>query len=326
MPHAIVVHETGGPEVMKWEEVSVGDPGPGEILIRHTAVGLNFIDVYFRTGLYKPPGLPFTPGMEAAGVVEAVGEGVEHLRVGDRIAYANGPPGSYCEQRVFAADKVVKVPPEISDEAAAGMMLKGMTAQYLLRQTYPVKAGDTILVHAAAGGVGLIVCQWARHLGVTVIGTVGSTEKAELAKAHGCDHTILYKDEDFVERVKEITEGQGVNVVYDSVGKDTFIKSLDCLKPRGMLVSFGQSSGSVEPFDPGILAAKGSLFLTRPTLFTHIASREALEYTAGELFDVVSKGGVKIEVKQTFPLIDAAKAHESLESRKTTGSTVLLPG
>ncbi len=323
MPNAIRIHELGGPEVLSWEEITVGDPGPGEVRLRQTAVGLNFIDVYFRTGLYKAPALPFIPGLEGAGVVEAVGAGVDTLAVGDRVAYATQPLGAYAEARVMAADRLVKVPDSVDDNTAAAMMLQGMTAQYLLRQTYPVQAGQTILFHAVAGGVGLIACQWAKHLGATVIGTVGSEAKAELARAHGCDHTINYKSEDFVARVREITEGRGVPVVYDSVGRDTFMKSLECLSPRGMLVSFGQSSGAVAPLDPGILSARGSLYLTRPTLFTYTAKPEDLQATARELFEVVGAGHVKIEVNQHFPLRDAAEAHRALEARRTTGSSVL---
>lgn len=323
MPNAIRIHELGGPEVLSWEEITVGDPGPGEVRLRQTAVGLNFIDVYFRTGLYKAPALPFIPGLEGAGVVEAVGAGVDTLAAGDRVAYATQPLGAYAEARVMAADRLVKVPDSVDDQTAAAMMLQGMTAQYLLRQTYPVQAGQTILFHAVAGGVGLIACQWAKHLGATVIGTVGSEAKAELARAHGCDHTINYKSEDFVARVREITEGRGVPVVYDSVGKDTFMKSLECLSPRGMLVSFGQSSGAVAPLDPGILSARGSLYLTRPTLFTYTAKPEDLQATARELFEVVGAGHVKIEVNQHFPLRDAAEAHRALEARRTTGSSVL---
>jgi NADPH2:quinone reductase len=322
MSSAIRIHQVGGPEVLKWEEVSVGDPGAGEVRLRHEAVGLNFIDVYFRTGLYGTS-VPFTPGLEASGVVEALGEGVSELSVGDRVAYAAPPPGAYSEQRLMPADRVVKLPDGVSSEIAAAMMLKGMTAQYLLRRTYPVKAGDTILFHAAAGGVGLIACQWAKSLGATVIGTVGSDEKAELAAAHGCDHPIVYTRENFVERVKAITDGEGVPVVYDSVGKDTFMDSLDCLSPLGSMVIFGQSSGPVPPLEVGVLAAKGSLFVTRPTLMTYTAKRADLVATAEELFQVVQSGAVKLEINQRFPLRDAAEAHRALEARKTTGSTIL---
>lgn len=322
MTSAIRIHETGGPEVLKWEEVTVGEPGPGEVRLRHTAVGLNYIDVYFRTGMY-PAEPPFTPGLEASGVVEALGDGVTDLDVGDRVAYAAPPPGAYSEARLMNADRVVKVPDGISDELAAAMMLKGMTAHYLLRRTYRVKAGDTILFHAAAGGVGLIACQWAKSLGATVIGTVGSDEKAELAAAHGCDHPIVYTRENFVERVKSITDGAGVPVVYDSVGKDTFMNSMECLSPLGTMVLFGASSGPVAPFDPGLLAAKGSLFLTRPTLMTYTAKRDDLVAAAKELFKVVESGAVKLEINQRFPLENAAEAHRALEARKTTGSTIL---
>jgi NADPH2:quinone reductase len=322
MSSAIRIHETGGPEVLEWEEVNVGEPGPGEVRLRHGAVGLNFIDVYFRSGLY-PAEVPFTPGLEASGVVEAVGGGVTDLSVGDRVAYAAPPAGAYSEERLMPADRVVKVPDGVSDEVAAAMMLKGMTAHYLLRRTYRVEAGDTIVFHAAAGGVGLIACQWAKHLGATVIGTVGSDEKAELAAAHGCDHPIVYTRENFVERVKAITDGEGVPVVYDSVGKDTFMHSLDCLRPFGTMVLFGQSSGPVPPLDPGILAPKGSLFLTRPTLMTYTAKRDDLVAAAQELFEVVQSGAVKLEINQRFPLKDAADAHRALEARKTTGSTIL---
>ena len=322
MSSAIRIHEIGGPEVLQWEEVTVGEPGPGEVRLRHGAVGLNFIDVYFRTGVYGA-NVPFTPGLEASGVVEALGEGVADLSVGDRVAYAAPPAGAYSEERLMPADRVVKVPEGVSDEVAAAMMLKGMTAHYLLRQTYLVKAGDTILFHAAAGGVGLIACQWAKHLGATVIGTVGSDEKAELAAAHGCDHPIVYTRENLVERVKSITGGEGVPVVYDSVGKDTFMNSLDCLRPLGTMVIFGQSSGTVPPLDVGLLAAKGSLFLTRPTLMTYTAKREDLVATADELFQVVESGAVKLEINQRFPLRDAAAAHRALEARQTTGSTIL---
>ena len=324
MTHAIRVHETGGPEVMKWEEVDPGRPGKGEILVRNTAVGLNYIDVYFRTGLYKGPALPFTPGMEGAGIVEAVGEGVSGVSEGDRVAYS-GPIGAYAERRVMPADRAVPVPDGIEDRQAAAMMLKGMTAQYLLRRVYPVHKGDTILFHAAAGGVGLIACQWAKSLGATVIGTVGSDEKAKLAADHGCDYPIVYTRENFVERVKEITGGEGCAAVYDSVGKDTFDGSLDCLRRRGIMVTFGQSSGPVAPLDTSVLNAKGSLYLTRPTLLHFIAERQELLDTANELFDMVKSGKVRIEVNQTCALKDAVKAHRDLEGRRTTGSTVLLP-
>lgn len=325
MHHAIRIHEHGGPDVMKWEQVPTPSPGPGEALVRHQAVGLNYIDVYFRTGLYKPPGLPCVIGMEGAGTVEAVGEGVSVVAPGDRVAYATAPIGAYAEARTIKADRLVKLPDDIAFDAAAAMMLQGMTAEYLLRRTFPVKSGQTILVHAAAGGVGLIMCQWAKQLGATVIGTVGSDAKAELARAHGCDHPINYTKEDFQARVKEITGGKMLPVVYDSVGRDTFMKSLDCLAPLGMMVVFGNASGAVPPFDVGLLAAKGSLFLTRPTLATYTARREDLVASADALFEVVRKGAVKIEVNQRFPLKDAAEAHRALEARRTTGSTVLLP-
>jgi NADPH2:quinone reductase len=324
MVHAIRIHKTGGPEVLTWEEVEVGDPGPGEVRLRHSAVGLNYIDTYHRTGLYPLP-LPSGIGLEAAGEVVAVGPGVDTLEAGRRVAYASPPPGAYAEERLMPADRVVPLPDGVDDRTAAAMMLQGMTAQYLLRQIYPVKAGDRILVHAAAGGVGLILCQWASHLGAEVIGTVGSPEKAELARAHGCRHPILYRKEDFVARVKEITGGGGLPVVYDSVGRDTFTGSLDCLARRGIMVSFGQSSGKVEPFDPGILAAKGSLFLTRPTLMHYTTTRAELLEAAEDLFAVVASGAVTVEVRQTFPLRDAAEAHRALEARETAGSTVLLP-
>ena len=323
MTHAIRFHKTGGPEVLVWEEVQVGKPGPGEARIRHTAVGLNFIDIYNRSGLY-PVTLPSGLGGEGAGVVEEVGSGVTDLKPGDRVAYGNSPIGAYSEARLIPADRLLKVPDGIDDKTAAAMMLKGLTAQYLIRQTYRVKAGDTILLHAAAGGVGLILSQWAKHLGATVIGTVGSDDKAKLAQAHGCAHTINYSKEDFVKRVEEITGGKKCPVVYDSVGKDTFMKSLDCLAPLGVLALFGQSSGAVEPFNLGLLAAKGSLYVTRPTLFTYAMKRENLVAMANELFDVVKSGAVKIEVHQTYPLKDAAKAHADLAARKTTGSTVFL--
>ena len=325
MPKVIRIHETGGPDAMQWEDVEIGTPGPGEIRIRHEAVGLNYIDVYFRTGLYPAPSLPFSPGMEGAGVVDAVGDGVDSLAVGDRIAYAAPPVGAYAEERLMPAEKVVKIPAGIDSSQAAAMMLQGMTVEYLLRRTCPVRSGDTILFHAAAGGVGLIACQWAKHLGATVIGTVGNDEKAGLARAHGCDHPIVYTRENFTERVRELTDGAGVPVVYDAVGRDTFEGSLDCLQPRGMLVSFGQSSGKINPFDVGILSAKGSLYITRPTLMTYTASRADLEASAQALFDVVGSGAVRITVNQTFPLADAVAAHRALESRRTTGSTVLMP-
>jgi len=319
--HAIRVHETGGPDVLRWEEVEVGDPGAGQVTLRQEAAGLNYIDVYHRIGLYPQP-LPFTPGVEGAGVVEAVGPGVTGLKAGDRVAYA-GPAGGYAEVRVIDADRLVKVPDSISCEQAASMMLKGMTAHMLLRSVHRVEPGETILIHAAAGGVGLIVCQWAKALGAIVIGTVGSDEKAELARAHGCDHPIVYTRQDFAAEVERITEGKKLPVVYDSVGKDTFLKSLDCLRPRGLMVSFGNASGPVDPVPPGILAQKGSLFLTRPTLFHYIADRAELEMAARELFDVVESGKVKIEIKQRFALKDAAEAHRALEARKTSGSTIL---
>jgi len=320
MPHAIRVHENGGPEVLRWEEIEVGDPGPGQVRLRQEAAGLNFIDVYHRTGLYKQD-MPFTPGVEGAGVVEAVGPDVADLRVGDRVAYG-GPIGGYAEVRLIPADRVVKLPDAISSEQAAAMMLQGMTAQMLLRQVYVVKPRDTILIHAAAGGVGLIVCQWAKALGATVIGTVGSDEKAELARAHGCDHPIVYTRQDFVAEVERITNGAKLPVVYDSVGKDSFFKSLDCLRPMGLMVSFGNSSGQPEPFDTALLAHKGSLFLTRPTLYSYTLSRRDLERSASELFDIVASGKVKVEVKQRFALKDAAEAHRALEARETSGSTV----
>jgi NADPH2:quinone reductase len=322
MTHIVRIHKTGGPEVLSWEEVELGKPGPGEVLIRQTAVGLNYIDTYNRSGVY-PLKLPSGLGGEGAGVVEAVGQGVVELKPGDRVAYGNAPIGAYAEARLVPADRLVKLPAGVSDEQAAAMMLKGLTAQYLLRQTYRVKPGETILFHAAAGGVGLIACQWAKHLGATVIGTVGDEEKAKLARQNGCDYPILYKHEDFVAKVNSLTQGKKLAVVYDSVGKDTFYKSLDCLAPLGLMVSFGQSSGSVGPVDIGILAAKGSLFLTRPTLNTYTASREDLLTAARELFEVVQSGAVKIAVNQTYPLREAARAHRDLEGRKTTGSTVL---
>jgi NADPH2:quinone reductase len=324
MTGVVRVHETGGPEVLRYEQVEVGDPGPGQALIRQTAVGLNYIDIYFRSGLYPPPNLPFVAGQEGAGVVEAVGEGVSEVRAGQRVAYA-GPLGAYAERRLIQADRLVPVSDGISDEQAAAMMLKGMTAHYLLRRTFRVEPGQTILFHAAAGGVGLIACQWAKHLGATVIGTVGSAEKAELAKAHGCDHPIRYDQDDLVARVRELTGGKGVPVAYDSVGQATFTRSLDCLAPLGMLVCFGQSSGKIPPFDTGLLGQKGSLFLTRPSLMNYTAARADLVRAASELFDVVQRGAVRIEINQRYPLRDAAEAHRALEGRKTTGSTILVP-
>ena len=324
MIKAVRVHKHGGPEVLTYEDVELEKPGAGEVRIRHTAIGLNFIDCYFRTGLYPAPnGLPFIPGNEAAGEVVALGEGVSGLAVGDRIAYA-GPLGAYAQERNIAADRIVKTPDAIGDEESAAMMLKGMTAEYLLLRTYPVKAGDIVLNHAAAGGVGLILGQWAKHIGAKIIGTAGSPEKVALAKAHGYDHVIDYSKENFVEAVAEITGGKKCDVVYDSVGKDTFEGSLDCLKPRGMFVSFGNASGPVPPFAPTLLSQKGSLFVTRPTLFTYIATRPELEASAGALFDVVSSGAVKINVNQRYQLKDAAQAHTDLEGRKTSGATVLL--
>jgi len=325
MTRAIRIHKHGGPEALRWDEVDPGVPDVGQALIRQTAVGLNFIDVYHRTGLYPVPSMPAIIGNEGAGIVEAVGEGVTAVQVGDRVAYSMSL-GSYTERRVVEAHRLVTLPDSITDEQAAAMMLKGCTVQYLVRRIYPVKTGDTILLHAAAGGVGLIACQWAKHLGATVIGTVGSDEKAELARAHGCDHTIVYSRENIVERVKALTNGAGVPVVYDSVGKDTFIASLDCLQPRGLMVSYGNASGPVDPFSPSALATRGSLFLTRPTLASYISTREELDATAADLFGVVESGAVKIAISQTYPLEDAAAAHRALEARETTGSTVLTIG
>jgi NADPH2:quinone reductase len=321
MTYAIKMHQAGGPEVLQWEEVEVGDPGPGQVRLKQKAAGLNYIDVYHRTGLY-PQHLPFTPGVEGAGVVEAVGEGVTSVKAGDRVAYA-GPIGGYAEERLIDADRLVKLPDFIGTEAAAAMMLQGMTAHMLLREVHDVKSGEMILVHAAAGGVGLILCQWAKALGATVIGTVSTEEKAEIAGAHGCDHPIIYTRQDVVEEVSRITAGARLPVVYDSVGRDTFLKSLDCLRPRGLMVSYGNASGPPEPIAPGILAQKGSLFLTRPTLFNYIAAREELERSAADLFEIVASGKVKIEVGQRYALRDAATAHRDLEARKTTGSTIL---
>jgi NADPH2:quinone reductase len=324
MPKAIRIQKQGGPEVMQWEDVQVGDPGPGEARVRHKAIGLNYLDTYQRSGLYKIA-LPAGMGNEGSGVVEAVGPGVTHVKAGDRVAYTGGPIGAYAEVRNMPAERLMALPEGISFETGAAMMLKGCTAEYLLRKTYKVKAGETILFHAAAGGVGLIACQIAKAIGATVIGTVGSEEKAKLARAHGCDHAIVYTRDNFVERVKQLTDGKGVPVVYDGVGKDTFMQSLDCLSPRGLMVSFGNASGAVGPTDLGILAAKGSLYVTRPTLNTYAAKREdLLELTKG-LFDVVKSGKVKIEVSRKYPLKDAVQAHRDLESRKTTGSVVFIP-
>jgi len=325
MAKAIIMRETGGPEVLSWEEYDPGKPGPGEVLLRHEAVGLNYIDIYHRSGLYPLPSLPAIPGMEGGGIVEAIGDSVTEVSVGDRVAYAGLPPGAYAEARIIPAHRLVKLPDSISTQQGAAMMLQGMTARYLLHGCYQVKTGDAILIQAAAGGVGLIVCQWAKYLGATIIGTVGSQEKAELAKTHGCHYPILYREEDFVSKVKEITQGKGVDVVYDSVGQATFMKSLDCLRPLGMMVSFGQSSGPIPPFDLGILGAKGSLFLTRPSLMVYTAKREDLLAHARDLFEVVKKGAVKIEIRQTYPLAEAAQAHRDLEGRKTTGSSILIP-
>jgi len=324
MSRAIRIHKTGGPEAMQLDDVQVGDPGPGEVRIRHTAIGVNFIDTYHRSGLYKLP-LPATIGSEGAGVVEAIGPGVTDIKPGDRVAFGGGPIGSYSEVRLIAADRLVPLPPGIPERTAAAIMLKGLTVQYLFRQTHVLKSGDTILFHAAAGGVGTIACQWARALGVTMIGTVGSDEKAALAKAHGCTHTIVYTRENFVERLKALTGGKGVPVVYDGVGKDTFPASLDCLSPRGLFISYGNASGSVPPFDILLLSQKGSLYVTRPTLVTYTASRANLLAMARELFEMVQSGKIVVDTKTTYPLADAAQAHRDLESRKTTGSVLLIP-
>jgi len=325
MTRAIRIHENGGPEVLRWEEVAVSQPGAGEALVRQTAVGLNFIDVYHRTGLYPLPGLPSGLGVEGTGIVEAAGPDVTEFASGDRVAYAGGPVGAYAELRVMPAARLVPLPDGIGDRQAAAMMIKGMTAQYLLRRTHRVRPGETILIHACAGGVGLIACQWAKHLGATVIGTVGTDEKADLARSHGCDHAIVYTRERFTERVRQLTDGKGVPVVYDSVGDATFEGSLDCLAPLGLMVSYGNASGAVRPFSLITLAEKGSLFVTRPTLFTYTGTRDELLSTAAGLFGVVRSGAVRIEARQTYPLSEAAQAQRDLEARKTTGSTVLLP-
>ena len=322
---AVRVHQNGGPEALRYEDVDIPVPGAGEVLVRHAAIGLNFLDVYYRSGLYPAPnGLPLTPGGEAAGVIESVGAGVTELREGDRVAYTT-PLGAYAEKRVISADRVVRVPDGVSDEQAAAMMLKGLTAAYLLLRTYKVQKGETVLFHAAAGGVGLLFGQWAKHLGATVIGTAGSPDKVELALAHGFDHVIDYRKQDFVAEVNRLTDGRKCDVVYDSVGNDTFAGSLDCLRPLGMLVSFGQSSGPIPPFNLAVLSQKGSLFLTRPTLFSYIAKRSELESLSAALFDVVAKGIVDVKINQRFALSDAGKAHEALEARKTTGTTILVP-
>ena len=323
MAKAIRIHATGGPEVLRWEDVEVGRPGPGEALVCQLAIGLNYLDTYHRSGLY-PLQLPAVIGSEAAGVVGAVGDGVTEVKVGDRVAYA-GVAGAYAEVRLIRADRLVPLPPGIDDRTAAAAMLKGMTAQYLLRRTCPVAAGDAVLIHAAAGGVGLIACQWAKHLGATVIGTVSTDAKVELARAHGCEFPIVTSREEFVARVKEITEGRGVRVVYDAVGRDTWDGSLDCLQPLGMMVSYGNASGPVPPISPLVLSAKGSIFLTRPSLMTYTAKRADLLASAAELFAVIASGAVKIEINQTYPLAEAERAHRDLEARRTTGSTVLLP-
>ena len=324
MSKAIRITSNGGPDVMEYVDVEVGQPGPGEALVRHAACGLNYIDVYFRTGMYAQP-LPAGLGMEGAGTVEAVGPGVTHVAPGDRVAYAARPPGAYCQARTMPANFLVKLPVAIGFETAAAMMLQGFTVEYLFNRTFPLKGGETILFHAAAGGVGLIACQWAKALGVTMIGTVGSDEKGEIAKAHGCAHVINYKTENFSQRVKEITGGRGVPVVYDSIGADTFIGSLDSLAPLGMMVSFGSASGPVPAFSLNELVNRGSLYITRPTLFSHITQRDTLEAMAANLFGMVESGKIKIEINQRYALKDVAQAHIALESRQTTGSTILLP-
>ncbi|TQV79830.1 quinone oxidoreductase family protein [Denitrobaculum tricleocarpae] len=325
MTKAIRIHAPGGPEALSYDDIELTAPAEGEVQLRQTAIGLNFIDVYHRTGLYPIPDMPAVIGLEAAGVVETVGAGVTELSPGDRVAYANPPLGAYAQARNMPAHRLIKLPEQISDEQAAAIMLQGMTVEYLIRRTYQVKAGDTVLFHAAAGGVGLMACQWLKHLGATVIGTVGSEEKADLAKANGCDHTILYNKEDIAARVREITDGAGVPVVYDSVGKDTFEASIDSLSPLGLFVTFGNASGPLAPIDPGFLAQKGSLFMTRPTLMTYTAKREDMVKSAEALFDVVGSGAVKVAINQRYPLAEAADAHRDLEARKTTGSTILLP-
>lgn len=325
MTHAIRIHTTGGPEVLTWEDNDPGMPGPGEVRLIHEAIGLNFIDVYHRSGLYPLPALPAIPGLEGAGTVETVGEGVTEFKKGDRVAYAGVPPGAYAEVRCIPAHRLVHLPEAISMKQAAAMMLQGMTARYLLHGCYRVQPDTTLLIHAAAGGVGSLICQWAGHIGATTIGTVGSTDKARLAEENGCTHTILYREEDFAARVREITAGRGVDVVYDSIGRTTFMKSLDCLRPMGTMVLFGQASGPLEPIDIGLLAQKGSLFLTRPSLMHYTAKREDLLAHARDLFTVVASGAVKIRIMQEYALRDAAQAHRDLEARKTTGSSILVP-
>lgn len=325
MSNAIKIHATGGPEVLTWGPYDPGAPGPGEVRLVHQAIGLNFIDVYQRSGLYPLPSLPAIPGLEGAGLVEAVGDGVSEVAVGDRVAYAGVPPGAYAEVRCIPAHRLVRLPQDISFRDGAALMLQGMTARYLLKGCYPVKAGTTLLIHAAAGGVGSLLCQWANHLGARILGTVGSHDKAKLAESNGCHHPILYNDEDFVQRVKELTKGKGVDVVYDSIGATTFLKSLDCLRPMGTMVSFGQASGPIEPFPVGLLAQKGSLFLTRPSLMHYTARREDLLAHAADLFAVVKAGVVKSRITKEYALCDAARAHADLEARRTTGSCILLP-
>jgi NADPH:quinone reductase len=325
MAKAIRIHQPGGPEQLRYDDVDVGNPGAGEVRLKQTAIGLNYIDVYHRTGLYPIANLPAVIGLEAAATVEELGADVTDFAVGDRVAYANPPLGAYATERLMPAHRLIKLPDDIDDRQAAAMMLQGMTVQYLVRRTYPVQAGDTVLFHAAAGGVGLIACQWLNHLGATTIGTVGSDEKAKLARAHGCHHTINYRSENFTERVREITDGKGVRVVYDSIGKDTFTGSLDCLQPLGMMVSYGNATGPIDNLNVATLAQKGSLFLTRPTLMTYTAKREEMLAMAGELFELVQSGAVRINVNQTYPLAETEQAHRDLEGRKTTGSTVLLP-
>ena len=325
MSYALRIHQTGGPDVFRWEKISLDTPAGKNVLIRHTAIGVNYIDTYHRAGLYPLPLFPATLGVEGVGVVENIGEEVEEVAIGDRVGYCSGPLGGYAQSRLIPAEHLIPLPDWLSDQNAASCLLQGLTARYLVRQTYPIQQGDTILIHAAAGGVGLLLCQWARHLGARVLGTVSSQEKADRAKAHGCTHPILYTQESFREKVKDITQGQGVSVVYDSVGKETFLDSLDCVKPLGTLVSFGQSSGKIPPFDISLLAAKGSLFLTRPTLFSYVSQRPVLLESAAELFSLIQNNVLRVGPTQTFPLQEARQAHISLEQRATTGSTILIP-